>query len=406
MGTQTGALIGAVFAGLALLSLGLVCWQWWAGLRFPLHRRRTGPVKRAGVTLFKPLKGCDETTERCLRSWFKQDYPGPVQVLLGVADPADAVCDIVRRLLVLHPEADAQLVFCGAADGANAKVAQLSRLHPLARHELLVVSDADVRVPPDFLANVVPLLEDPEVGLVSCFYRQANPATLAMQWEALAVNADFWSQVLQARSLKALDFALGAVMALRRGPLEEIGGFNALRDCLADDFQLGRRLARRGYRLDLATVVAECWSGPQTWREVWKHQVRWARTIRVSRPVPYFFSLLSNGTLWPLVWAAVQPSLPVLALAACCWTWRIVTALHLQSLMNVSGDPQGSAPARGRGGPRPWDRLVPGLLLVPVKDLLGAAVWLAAFLGNHIEWGGRSLVIRADGTLEAERQAG
>lgn len=398
--------MGTVFAGLAVLSLGLVWWQWWAGLRFPLHRRRTGLVKGAGVTLLKPLHGCDETTESCLRSWFKQDYPGPVQVLLGVADPADSVCGIVRRLLVLHPEADAQLVFCGGADGANAKMAQLSRLLPLARHKVLVVSDADVRVPPDFLANVVPFLEDPEVGLVSCFYRLANPVTPAMQWEAMAVNADFWSQVLQARSLKPMDFALGAVMALRRGPLEEMGGFNALRDYLADDFQLGRRLARRRYRLELATVVAECWSGPQTWPEVWKHQVRWARTIRVSRPVPYFFSLLSNGTLWPLVWAAVQPSLPVLVLAACCWIWRIVTALHLQSLMNASGDSRGSAPGRGSGEAAPWKRLALGLLWVPVKDLLGAAVWFAAFLGNRIEWGGRSLVIRADGTLEAARPGG
>jgi ceramide glucosyltransferase len=402
LGTQTGALIGAVFAGLALLSLGLVGWQWWVGLRFPLHWRRSGPLEGAGVTVLKPLKGSDETTEICLRSWFRQDYRGPVQLLLGVADRADPVCEIVRRLLVLHPEADAQLVFCEGASGANPKVGQLSCLEALARHEVLVVSDADVRVPRDFLANLAPLLRDPAVGLVSCFYRLANPATLAMHWEAMAVNADFWSQVLQARSLKPLDFALGAVMALRRGRLEEIGGFKALRDYLADDFQLGRRLARRGYRLELATVVAECWSRPQSWREVWKHQLRWARTIRVSRPLPYLFSILSNGTLWPLLWLAAQPSASVLIVAGCCLVWRIVTALHLQSLISPSEQTADPRAAGCRPGSRA--RLAPGLFLVPLKDLLAAAIWLMAFLGNRIEWGGQTLVIRRDGTIATTRQ--
>src|ERR1035437_635368 len=115
-----------------------------------------------------------------------------------------------------------------------------------------------------------------------------------MQWEAIAINADFWSQVLQSRSLKPLDFALGAVMATRRRQLEEIGGFAPLVDCLADDYQLGNRIARRGHPIALSPVVVECWSAPMGWAAVWKHQLRWARTIRVCQPAPYFFSLLSN----------------------------------------------------------------------------------------------------------------
>src|ERR1035441_8628013 len=123
-------------------------------------------------------------------------------------------------------------------------------------------------------------------GLVCCFYRLANPTTLAMQWEAIGMNADFWSQVLQSRSLKPLDFALGAVMAIRRQHLEEIGGFAPLVDCLADDYQLGNRIARRGHPIILSSLVVECWSAPMGWAAVWKHQLRWARTIRVCQPVP------------------------------------------------------------------------------------------------------------------------
>ena len=187
---------------------------------------------------------------------------------------------------------------------------------------MILVSDADVRVPPDFLANIVAPLRDeswadsplpadgahgvtrPNVGLVNCFYRLANPSTTAMRWEAVAINADFWSQVLQSQSLKPLDFALGAAMLVRREALAEIGGFQSLADCLADDYQLGHRIAKNGHRIALCPVVAECWDAPMNWRDVWKHQLRWARTIRVCQPLPYFFSILSNATLWPLLWLA------------------------------------------------------------------------------------------------------
>src|SRR6185436_8492557 len=141
----------------------------------------------------------------------------------------------------------------------------------------------------------------------NCFYRLANPTTLAMHCEALAINADFWSQVLQAQSLKPLDFALGAVMATRRQQLEQIGGFRALINCLADDYQLANRIARHGHRIALSPVVVDCWETPMKWAAVWKHQLRWGRTIRVCQPAPYFFSLLSNATLWPLLWLAAHP---------------------------------------------------------------------------------------------------
>ena len=322
--------LNTILAAFALLSLALTLWQWLAARRFPLHWRAPNTGVQPGVTLLKPLKGSDAHTEACLRSWFVQEYGGETQILFGVASAEDLACGVVKKLLAEFPRSDAQLVVCPAQLGPNAKVSKLAQLEPLAKHEIIVVSDADVRAPTDLLANLVAVLRDDvrtiqgsvsvvgnrspgppathspinvgrsgardaatnKVGLVNCFYRLANPTTLAMQWEAIAINADFWSQVLQSASFRRLDFALGAVMATRHQQLAEIGGFKALVDCLADDYQLGHRIAQSGHRVELCPVVVDCWSAPMGWRAIWKHQLRWARSIRVCQSVPYFFSIL------------------------------------------------------------------------------------------------------------------
>jgi ceramide glucosyltransferase len=374
-------LFNTIFGALALLSLALTLWQWLVARRFPLHQRATGDASFQSVTLLKPLKGCDETTEDCLRSWMEQKYPGAIQFLFGVASAEDPVCLLVRKLQQEFPKLDTQLLVCGPLSGTNLKVSKLVELERLAKHEILVISDADVRVPSDFLTNIVVPLTDEKVGLVNCFYRLANPTTLAMQWEGIAINGDFWSQVLQSQSLKPLDFALGAVMATRRSQLQQIGGFAPLVDCLADDYQLGKRIAGRGYRIVLCPLVVECWSGPMDWAAVWKHQLRWARTIRVCQPLPYFFSILSNATLWPLLWLAFCPSTSILVFAFGCWLVRIGTALDLQRRLTRL-----PAPLRYS-----W--------LVLLKDLLQTAIWLLAFLGNRVEWRGERMRLRPDGTL-------
>jgi ceramide glucosyltransferase len=398
-------ILNATLGSLALLSLALLLWQWLAAVRFPLHQRAGDLSFAPAVTLLKSLKGCDAATEDCLRSWFAQEYGGEIQILFGVAAADDPVCEVVRKLIGEFPKRDAQLIVVESLIGANAKVSKLAELEKRAKHDILVVSDADVRVPSDLLANVVMPLSDvgragsplpaartipmegahgvtrptPEVGLVNCFYRLANPSTLAMQWEAIAINADFWSQVLQSKSLKPLDFALGAVMITRRKQLEEIGGFKTLVDCLADDYQLGNRIARNGHRIELCPIVVECWDPPMNWRAVWKHQLRWARTIRVCQPVPYFFSILSNPTLWPLVWLATVPTPLSLGFFSASLFIRLLVTENLQHRFTQS----------------------PSLTaaLAPIKDLLQAAIWLCAFLGDRIEWRGRRFRLRKDGTL-------
>jgi ceramide glucosyltransferase len=307
------------------------------------------------------------------------------------------VCRVVRELQQAFSNIDSQLIICGPLSGPNAKVSKLAEIERLAKHDLLIVSDADVLVPPDFLSNIVQSFrraptsaeasseqerKDAACGLVNCFYRLANPTTLAMQWEAIAINADFWSQVLQSKSLKPLDFALGAVMATSRKQLQEIGGFAGLVNVLADDYQLGNRIARRGYKIELSTVVVDCIAEPMDWAAVWKHQLRWARTIRVCQPAPYFFSILSNATLWPLVWLLIRPGPIPLGLCIGSWIVRIGSALELQKRL-----------VQSRKHFVYW-------WLVPGKDLLQMAIWLLAFAGNRIEWRGEKMRLKRDGTLE------
>jgi ceramide glucosyltransferase len=375
----------AIPAALALLSLALVLWQWLGARRFPLHQRIAGPSFAPAITLLKPLKSRDETTAGSLQSWFNQHYPGPTQILFGVADAGDPVCKIVNELIRRNPGHDAQLVVCSESLGTNGKISTLIQLERLAKYELILIGDADVRVPADFLAGIVVPLRDDKTALVSCFYQMANPVTTAMRWEAIAVNADFWSQVLQAATLNPLDFALGAAILVRRQALAEAGGFNALANCLADDYQLGRRIAAHGHHLALCPVVVECWTAPMNWRDVWQHQLRWARTIRVCQPLPYFFSILANGTLWPLLWLVVSLAsaatlcAPLSAIA--CLLIRICLAQNLQRRFT------------------PSSALVSPAWLVPVKDLLQVALWFGAFAGSTVEWHGQRLKMRHDGTL-------
>lgn len=377
-----------ILGSLAVLSCALVFWQWLAAGRFPLHQKTVAPDFAPAVSILKPLKGCDATTRESLQSWLKQNYAGPVQILFGVADENDPVCEIVRKLLAENPGANARLVVCQNLGGANAKVAKLVQLEKLAAHGLILVCDADVRVPSDFLASFVAPLRDEKIGLVNCFYRLANPVNSAMRWEAVAINADFWSQVLQSKSMKPLDFALGAAILLRRKALDEIGGFAALADCLADDYQLGHRIAQKGHGIALCPVVVECWDAPMNWRAVWKHQLRWARTIRVCQPLPYFFSILSNASLWPSLWLAVS----LVAGETFCAPLAAIFLLLVRAALAQSLQRRFT----------PERKLVSPAWLVPVKDWLTAAIWLCAFAGNTIEWRGRKMRLRRDGTLISE----
>jgi ceramide glucosyltransferase len=348
-----------------------------------------------GISVLKPLKNCDGETERCLRSWFVQKYPGPVQILFGAASAEDPVCALVGELQSEFPQADARLVVCSQVLGANAKVSTLRQLEPLVQHPLVVISDADVCAPPDLLVNLAPQFDDPSVGLVTCFFRLANPRTLAMRWEAVFVNADWWSRALLAKAVGKLDFAFGATIALGASQLKAIGGFASLLDYLADDYQLGQQVFKQGKRIELSTVVVECCDPPMGWAQAWKHQLRWARTIRACKPVLFFFSIVENATLFPLLWLVADWSLgapgasslawdPVLPACVLFLTVRVATALRQQKRLTQS------------------NKHFAYWWLVPVTDLLNALIWAAAFCGSRIEWRGERFRVLRGGKLQAE----
>jgi ceramide glucosyltransferase len=400
--------LDVLLGGLTLTSLAITVWQWIVGRGFPLHHRVARAGFAPGVSLLKPVRGCDVETEACLESWLNQRYAGPVQILFGVESASDPANEVVQGLLAVHPDRDMQVVVCSEAVGPNAKVSTLTQLERWVRHEIVIVSDADVRVPVDFLENVIAPLHDVQVGVVTCLYRLANPVNWAMELEAIAINADFWSQVLQARSLKPLTFALGAAIAMRRDEVRGIGGFGALAEYLADDYELGRRIAQSGKLVVLSPVVVECWSGPMTFHEVWLHQLRWARTIRSCQPLPFFFSILSNATLWPALWlvwrlvwveADVRRAVPgaagllwALGESGVTWFWALLVSVVCLAVRILSATNLQDKLTRSKRHHRAW-------WLVPVKDMFAVAVWLLAFLGRRVEWGGRVFRVLRGGKL-------
>lgn len=380
-----------VFFLLSAVSLAISLWQFTVAWRFPLHRPIKSSSQRPGISVLKPLKGCDLHTQSNLESWFVLQYSAPVQLLFGVRDPEDPACAIVRRLMDTYPNVTARLVICSEVLGPNAKVSTLAQLEPWIEQDILVVSDADVRVPEDFLIHLMSTHLASGVALTNVFYRLANPTSLAMHWEAFSTNADFWSQVLQSRCLKPQDFALGAVIAIHRRSLQQIGGFRALVDYLADDYQLGNRLVRANGRIEICPVVVDCWEKDAGWVGVWAHQLRWARTIRVCQPWLYFASILSNLTFWACALAlslvlAPGPAAGRLravggAFVGISLAWRALAANRLRRRMERVSPPR-------RLFWMPW-----------FKDLMGFWIWLAAFLGNSVTWRGIRYRVRSDGKL-------
>jgi ceramide glucosyltransferase len=415
----------SISIGFAFLSLTLTLWQWQVARRFPLIRAAASaqpyPLSRdtqlvrhgssPGVTVLKPLKGSDGQTGQCLGSWLTQQYDGPLQILFGVADPADPVVPLVRQLIADQGSNEAQLVICADQLGPNAKVSSLIQLQRLAQYEFIIISDADILAPPDLVPELVAGLSNPEVGLVNCFYAMTNCLAPAMKWEAVAINADFWSQVLQSRTLKPMDFALGAVMATRRTVLTEIGGFEPLAGYLADDYQLGRRIFQTGRRIELCSTVVSSRSDAQGWRSVWAHQLRWARTIRVCQPGPYFLSILSNATVWPLALLGFALGIGITT------QWCLSPAVggpYLRATLGIGGLlPVICLWLRVSSARDLYRRLiaqvaaeekVPGAGLILMKDLLNVGLWALAFLGNRVIWRGQTLRVRPGGKLESDSQ--
>ena len=333
-----------------------------------------------GVTILKPLKGPGVDLYANLASFCRQDYPAPVQLVFGVADAKDPAVAVVQRLRREFPARDIVLSVADAR-GANRKVANLSHMMRHARHDVLVMSDADIRVAPDYLRTLTAPLADPTIGLTTCLYRAVGRLGLPSVIESLFINTDFIPMVLAAQIVQRFRYAYGASIALRREALERIGGIATLADYLADDYLLGRRVADAGYRLVLLPYTVDTVLDSTTLSDVWRHQLRWSRTYRVCQPFNWFLTVLTHATMWGV--------LAVLTTGGAALGWAVLAgalAVRLASLLVI---------LRFLG-----DRETPRhLWLVPAKDLVYSTMWLAAFLGNEVSWGGQRLRVQRDGRM-------
>lgn len=334
-----------------------------------LLRRRQGPAARSQgpVSVLKPIRGVDPGFREAIRS--HTVLQGDYEFLCGVSQPNDPALPILREFFRVR-------VVDSHTQTANGKVGVLIDLVAAARHSILVVNDADIRVEPDYLHRVTAPLADPRVGLVTCLYRPIGD-TFAARFEALGVSTDFTPSALVARLVGVDEFAMGSTLAFRRGDLDRIGGFAAVADYLADDYQLGHRIHGLGLKCVLSDVVVETHLGGR-WRQVWQHQVRWARTIRVSRFGGYLGLPLTNATVWAVLIAGLgRPDLAA---------WLIV----LRMVMAVAS---GWHVLHSRDVLFLW-------WLVPARDLFGFAVWIAGLFGNSVMWRGSRLQLDREGKIQ------
>ena len=333
------------------------------------------------VTLLKPLRGADAELYENLATFCTQAYPTS-QIMFGVADGADPAVQVVRRLQREFSSVDIDLVIDARTYGTNLKVSNLHNMYRRAKHDVILITDSDIRVSPNYLRRIMAEFEDSGVGLATCLYRGVATGGLPAVVEALCVNTDFVPMVMLARVVERPTYAFGSTMAIRRAVLDASGGFVPLANYLADDYHLGNRIVTHGHRLTVSNLLVDTVMNATTWRAVVSHQVRWARTQRVCRPGGYFGSVLTHGTLWASVNLVFNHCAPgAVTLAALVYGLRMLTARAICK--------------RYLGASLRADET----MLVLLKDLFMSAVWLLAFLGNTVQWGGRRLRVMKDGQM-------
>jgi ceramide glucosyltransferase len=340
------------------------------------HIRSSEPLRHhfPPVSILKPVRGPDPHFYEAIRSHAIQDYPN-YEIVFGVRDLADPCVADIERLKAEFPDRDIRLVVTSHRKALNRKVGTLVDLAAGARYSIMVVNDGDVRVPKDYLRRVVAPLENPQVGLVTCLYG-AKADTWPSRWEMLGVVTDFPASVLVARLVGVAEFGLGATLAFRAEQLHQFGGFEALADSIADDYQFGKHISDLGYQVVLSRVVVETNIGDDTWRDIWRHQVRWARTIRLSRS-GYGGLPVTHASIW------------VALLAFKGVWWLAIPLLTLDMIVSLI---VGAGILRCRDAAKYF-------FLIPLRDLWGLAVWAAGLFGNTVVWRGSRLKLDKRGRI-------
>lgn len=327
------------------------------------------------ISVLKPLAGLDLGLEENLRSFFTQDYP-EFEILFAVRSESDPAVAVLERLRAEFPLVRSRLIVTGEPPYPNAKVFSLHHMMGAASHGLLVMSDSDIRVTPGLLRTVAAEFQDPRVDVATCPYRAVAGPSFWSKLEATGMNTDFLAGILTARMLEGMKFAVGPTIVARKCALEAIGGFDRLKDYLAEDFVLGRLAAAAGRGVILSSYVIEHHIGSHNLRENAAHRLRWVRSTRRSRPAGYVGQLFTMPLPIALILTAIEPAWWPALVAACLLRFAAAWVVGVRVVHARLA----------------W-------LLVPVEDLLAFVFWVAGFFGNTILWRGRKYYLLPDGTF-------
>jgi len=370
---------------LALAPLGYYLAGILAAVRFFVRERaKQLPDFAPPVSVLKPVHGADFATYENFASFCTQDYPD-YEILFCVNQLSDPAVAIIQKVIADFPERSIRILSGAAQVGSNRKINSLVLLAREAHHEILVQSDGDVRVGPNYLREVVAPFRDPAVGVVSCLYRGIAQNNLWAELEAVGAASDFMAGALVADWKEGVTFALGASVTTTKSWLAKIGGYESLANLLADDYEIGNRVHQAGGKVLLSREPVWTMYPAQIARGFWEHQVRWARTIRLVRPASFLGLLFTHGLPLVLLAAVVAPAAWISAAYLLAY---LVLRLGMAWVVGVWGLQD--------------EVLRRKLWLVPLRDLLHFAVWLAAFTAHRIKWGGLEFELRHGQMIPAE----
>jgi ceramide glucosyltransferase len=341
-----------------------------AALRFSKRQKEKVALEFAPfVSVLKPVYGVDFGSEENFESFCSQNYSN-YEIIFGTNDESDPAVALIRKLITAHPEQKIRLVTGAPFLGENRKVNNLALMAREASHEILAITDGDVRVGPDYLRNVVAPFADNKTGAVTSLYRGITQRSFFGELESLGAASDFSAGVLVAERMEGLNFALGASIVTTKSWIQRIGGFEPIAHLLADDYELGNRIAESGGAVLLSTEVVATMYPTQTLRGFWDHQLRWARTVRLCRPLSYLGLIFTHGLPWAIFVALVSTTK---AIAAACLAAYLV--LRISMALSVGVGVLQDETVRHRW----W--------LIPVRDAVHFIIWLASFTSNRVTWG-------------------
>jgi len=363
-------------------------WRFFRAAHRVLGHAPAATSELTAISVLKPVRGLDPGAYENFASFCRQNY-SEFEILFAVNDPEDPVVPLIQKVMADFPERSIHLIIVTERLGANTKVSNLCRLVREARHDLLVITDSDVRVEPEYLRSVAAMFSDPGVGGVTALYRGRDNLEFVAAMDCVGSSAAFCGAALVARELEGLKFMMGSTMATTKERLAEIGGFEAMVDLHSDDYELGRRIAVRGHRIELLPEPVWMAFPSQTLDAYLRHELRWAIGIRNIRPGGHFGMLFTHGLPWAIAAACVAPSL---AISAAYLAAYVLLRFAMAWFVGVWGLHD---PVLRR---RIW--------LLPIRDSLSFLVWLASFAVNRIEWRGNVFTLEKGRMIPVAPRAG